>query len=79
MQASDPDAAVLFARVFGSADGQAVLAILRRQSIEAQAPADCRAEDLFRLEGKRDLCRLIQTLTNRGRDGRKDPEMTDHE
>jgi hypothetical protein len=61
------ETARLFARVFGTDDGQAVLEHLRELTIERVMGADASDAALRQLEGQRQLVKLMETLIKRGR------------
>ncbi|CAO3426682.1 Bbp19 family protein [Azospirillum argentinense] len=58
----------LFARVFGTADGLEVLALLRSSTIEKPISPDASHSALVHLEGQRQLVRVIETRVANGRD-----------
>ena len=62
----------LFASVFKTKDGQAVMDYLKSITTEAVAGANISSNALFHVEGMRFLVAVIQTRTKKGeQDGRK--------
>lgn len=70
MSSRDDDAiAAAFARCFRGADGERVLAYLRRLTIERRTVPDASEAELRHLEGQRHLVAMIALLVDRGRFG----------
>ena len=59
-----------FARVFGTDDGEKVLAYLRRITIESVSGPGVDPNGLLHLEGQRYLTGIIQARINHGREGK---------
>lgn len=60
----EADIRKIFLRCFSTRDGKAVLAFLRRQTVERSLGAGARSEELFFLEGQRSLVKHVERLAS---------------